>query len=1067
MAIYTNVGSGGILLGSSTVIQTRNLNGAFRCLSNQQYTMSRGQFVLSYENGVKTRSLQGGRRNGAYVAAVTMCKYDLAKKVRTTSNSIVKSIGVIPPKNTSAIAHGGSKTGGRSPYYGLQNLRGFGGAKTGSNSRQNSIFNHLTEDGVVVAGDAQIGDDFIPMFNGTFFLNHDSPDNFPSSNSPRTILGWVRTNVLNTNPAILFGYGMAENNSELLFNVSDSNFGACYGGLTSLPGTISTNKWSLVGFTYDGNGGMRIHVWDDTQHIFPVSISSLNTMPIHVRVGFGVPNDGYTSLSNMFIGDIHGVGVWNRQLTDEEVGSYFYAGRVNYSSLPSGLKTPYVSDAENGQAKTIGNFQTSTSNDIVTSNGAYLQFGSIDDIVTSSGRYLQFGTSEEGSGLISFWNLTEQSGTRHDSVSDNHLNEVDLSASFTYTTPVGRGNTVVFTDTSPVADNWNWDFGDDSGSSSQSPTHAYSNLGTFTITLAINDGAQSVSHNIVVEEPVASFTNDSPATVGSIVLFADTSTFAVSWLWDFGDGNTSTQQNPSHIYENAGTYTVSLQINGNISNTSSNVTINETVGYIWQKIDLSSTFNVIGLVPYGSSGESGSGLDGSAAQNTPPSNGSSSIDSTNLHTQYPNPIVVDGVHFNLNLANSNNTIYCNGQTIDLSGGCFDFIYMLGFGTNNGTAGGYASFVVNYSDASSTTVNLQFSDWFTNNNFYANETVALGGSNNIRRSDTVGPVYIFKYTLAIDRTKNAVSLTLPVYNNLDIFAISTASRLPQTCLWVSADQLSGFNNGDSVSTWSDLSGHGNNLSSSSHPTFVTNAINGLPALHFTAGSLSGDSYTTGQYMTTNATALGNYSVIALVRQSSPTGKFKVAVSWGGGAYNYWCGYIPDDSSQSYPGAFVPASDSHNDIHATYVDDTDWHIGEGIFNGTHLSGWATTHEAVAAGIGASGNSNGGSSALSGTTVTVGCYYGNSIFWNGDVAEVILFNSALSDSDRQVVESYLIYKYGLESQNEIQTLSFSPTPTGGTYTITVNGQTTGSIPFDSNATNVQSYINTALGADDALVS
>ena len=36
-----------------------------------------------------------------------------------------------------------------------------------------------------------------------------------------------------------------------------------------------------------------------------------------------------------------------------------------------------------------------------------------------------------------------------------------------------------------------------------------------------------------------------------------------SWLWDFGDGNTSTQQNPTHTYTNAGTYNISLSINNN------------------------------------------------------------------------------------------------------------------------------------------------------------------------------------------------------------------------------------------------------------------------------------------------------------------------------------------------------------------------------------------------------------------------------------------------------------------------------------------------------------------------
>ena len=48
-----------------------------------------------------------------------------------------------------------------------------------------------------------------------------------------------------------------------------------------------------------------------------------------------------------------------------------------------------------------------------------------------------------------------------------------------------------------------------------------------------------------------------------IVIFTDNSTGSVSsWLWDFGDGTTSTNQNPDHIYTAAGTYDVSLTVNG-------------------------------------------------------------------------------------------------------------------------------------------------------------------------------------------------------------------------------------------------------------------------------------------------------------------------------------------------------------------------------------------------------------------------------------------------------------------------------------------------------------------------
>jgi len=86
--------------------------------------------------------------------------------------------------------------------------------------------------------------------------------------------------------------------------------------------------------------------------------------------------------------------------------------------------------------------------------------------------------------------------------------------------------------------------------------------------------ASSQTFEIVVDElslieddsaPVANFLAD--ATEGFlpfIVNFTDKSKFATEWSWDFGDGNTSTQQNPSHTYTTEGNYTVSLKVTNSL-----------------------------------------------------------------------------------------------------------------------------------------------------------------------------------------------------------------------------------------------------------------------------------------------------------------------------------------------------------------------------------------------------------------------------------------------------------------------------------------------------------------------
>ena len=127
---------------------------------------------------------------------------------------------------------------------------------------------------------------------------------------------------------------------------------------------------------------------------------------------------------------------------------------------------------------------------------------------------------------------------------------------------------VGFTDQSTgTPTTWNWDFGDGATSDEQSPVHTYTAAGTYTVTLTAANPAGSNTTTrtdyITVSTPVipqASFTASQTAGAAPLtVQFNDTSLYQpTSWNWDFGDGNTSTEQNPSHTYSYAGTFTVSL-----------------------------------------------------------------------------------------------------------------------------------------------------------------------------------------------------------------------------------------------------------------------------------------------------------------------------------------------------------------------------------------------------------------------------------------------------------------------------------------------------------------------------
>ena len=116
---------------------------------------------------------------------------------------------------------------------------------------------------------------------------------------------------------------------------------------------------------------------------------------------------------------------------------------------------------------------------------------------------------------------------------------------------------------SSVPINITWDFGDGTVASIISPTKTYYTTGNFIIKMVAGFGAcsGSVSKLItVIPKPVISFTADKtgscrpPLTVN----FSSTTAGAISYAWDFGDGITSTQQNPSHTYNSYGVYDVKL-----------------------------------------------------------------------------------------------------------------------------------------------------------------------------------------------------------------------------------------------------------------------------------------------------------------------------------------------------------------------------------------------------------------------------------------------------------------------------------------------------------------------------
>ena len=142
------------------------------------------------------------------------------------------------------------------------------------------------------------------------------------------------------------------------------------------------------------------------------------------------------------------------------------------------------------------------------------------------------------------------------------------SVSFTSDSPVCLGQTMHFTDTTPGATAWHWNFGGagTSGGTPQQPTFGYAAAGTMTVTLTVTDvhgcAASTAAPVTVHGLPAPTFTSDSPVCLGATMHFTDTTAGVVTRRWDFGGAGTpgGTSQYPTFHYAAAGTMTVTLTV---------------------------------------------------------------------------------------------------------------------------------------------------------------------------------------------------------------------------------------------------------------------------------------------------------------------------------------------------------------------------------------------------------------------------------------------------------------------------------------------------------------------------
>ena len=263
-------------------------------------------------------------------------------------------------------------------------------------------------------------------------------------------------------------------------------------------------------------------------------------------------------------------------------------------------------------------------------------------------------------------------------------------------------------------------------------------------------------------------------------------------------------------------------------------------------------------------------------------------------------------------------------------------------------------------------------------------------------------------------------------------------------WFRADAVTGLANGAPVSAWADASGNGwtamQNLSAN-QPTFVTNAMNGLPVVRFNAANSS--------WLWFYPPVQNDFTIIVVFQSSQTTQGAGTTFAQGAGLVNGDQSGVQND--------FGMQLNSQGEIVAgTGNPDTSIYSGAGFNNGrTHVATFRRTQATGALAVFVDGvqylPGTGGTAALTAPpALFLGAVPSGGGFFTGDLAEVQIYNAALATSDRLGLESALKCKYGLSAV--APSAPASVTAAAGNRQISLNWTlTTGAIGYNlSWATN-----------------
>ena len=202
-------------------------------------------------------------------------------------------------------------------------------------------------------------------------------------------------------------------------------------------------------------------------------------------------------------------------------------------------------------------------------------------------------------------------------------------------------------------------------------------------------------------------------------------------------------------------------------------------------------------------------------------------------------------------------------------------------------------------------------------------------------------------------------------------------------------------GQTVSGMADKSGNGYSATSTNGPVYKTNIKNSLSILRFNGS----------QWINNVAYSFPNtaYSIFAIGYLSANNGSYQRLLQ------AYPDGVLFLGTLNGVIATFTGVGGWNGGVAAnspSYTQLSNWYLTEMQLTGSTLYPYVTGNAQTA---------KGGSTTSAFTNLNIGgangAYSGQP--WNGDIGEILVYNSYLSDSNRQLVEGYLAWKWGLQSQ------------------------------------------------------